>query len=119
MNFRGEYEAGEQNDFANDVLNADNTLDGLLINDIIPALAPALITNAIPQVMKRIQLSLVAFGLREYNRASYPTQLINPNGFKVNHIDPNNYAFYGLPPQPFYPSAWSDLAILDFFNLPS
>lgn len=64
FNFPGQYIAGEQNNFANDVLNADNTLDGIKLFDSIPAGFLNLPPNVIPTVLKRLQLSLVSFALR-------------------------------------------------------
>ena len=66
----------------------------------------------------RIQLSLTTVALKEYNRASYPTQLIHPNTFRFNLIDANNYDFYSVQPS-FAPLTRNDLPYLMFFTNPS
>ena len=65
--------------------NEDNTQDGLQIiaHDVSP-----IIPGAAPIPTYRIQMSMVAVGIREHNPLTYPDQIIFPDEFKYNSIEP-------------------------------
>ena len=66
------------------ILSADNTQDGLQV--VAPDVSVILGGRPIPSY--RIQMSMVAVGIREYNQLTYPDQIIFPDAFAYNSIEP-------------------------------
>ena len=66
-------------------MSSDNTQDGLQL--VVPEIS-IILGGSVPIPPHRIQMSMVAVGIREYNQATYPNQIIFPDAFAYNSIEP-------------------------------